>query len=173
MHPADSCGCPDSRGSMSALRHRRGPDEGSTLGAWQQFTLSALALIVVFSLAMSWMGPMLDHHFAERHPGHQHIYLGTVSPDHSHDYEAFHSHSTFLLLQLTAEWPTAGPADGIVFVAPDGGLAKGVADVTVPVHSQSLRADFGDSTGALGRHLHVESILPGATIVPPTLPPRA
>ena len=158
---------------MSTLPHSNSLKKVSGAGAWEQFTLSALALIVVFSLALSWMGPMLDHHFAERHPGHQHIYLGTVSPDHSHDYKAFHSHSTFLLLQLTAEWPTAGPANGIVFVAPDGGLANGVADVTVPVHSQSLRPDFGDSTGVLGRHLHVEHILPGATIVPPTLPPRA
>lgn len=173
MHPADSCDCPGSRRSLRALPHRSGLEEVSGLGAWAQFTLSALALIVVFSLALSWMGPMLDHHFTERHPGHLHIYLATVSPDHSHDYKAFHSHSTFLLLQRTAEWPTTGPANGIVFVAPASGLANGVADVTVPAHSQSLRTDFGDSTEVLGRHLHVEPILPGATIVPPTLPPRA
>jgi hypothetical protein len=63
-------------------------------------------------------GPAVDHHFAERIPGHAHVYLGEVLPDHTHPYEAEHDH---------AHTDTA-KGDGIVFLneheANDGGMTS-------------------------------------------------
>jgi hypothetical protein len=51
------------------------------------FTLAAL-----YALFLSFFGPVLDHHYAERQSDHAHIYLGRVVPDHVHPYEAPHTH---------------------------------------------------------------------------------
>ena len=48
---------------------------------------SILTLLVSFLVPA--VGPLMDHHFAERQPAHQH--LGLVG-DHVHDYGANHAH---------------------------------------------------------------------------------
>ena len=116
---------------------------------------------------------MMDHHFAERHPGHQHIYLGAVNPEHSHDYRPFHSHNGLGTLLLAAGQPPLNTADGIVFVTPAHGSAHGVADITAPVSAQSIRFGVEGSSGLLGHYLAREAIPPGASIAPPILPPKA
>ncbi len=136
-------------------------------------TVSALSLLVVMSLALSWAGPMLDHHFAERHPAHQHIYLGTATSDHSHEYGAIHIHSASDMMQLSTELRPGGLDDGIVFVVPIGGSGQGVADLAAPMISESPRFGIGDGTGILGHHFDSDSILPGTSIAPPLRPPRA
>ena len=142
-------------------------------GAWQHFAVSTLSLLVVVSLALSWMGPMLDHHFAERHPGHQHIYLSGANPEHSHDFQPFHSHSGPGSLLLAAEDTPANTPDGILFVVPASGSAHSVADITMPASGQSIGFGVAGGTGLLGHHLRRETAPPGASIAPPTLPPRA
>ncbi len=116
---------------------------------------------------------MLDHHFVERHPGHQHIYLGNVNPEHGHDFQPFHSHATPGLLLLASERSPSIEGDGIVFVAPASGSAHGVADITVPANAHSIR--FGIEGGAtlLGHFRGSEAIPQGANIAPPTHPPSA
>ena len=52
----------------------------------------SLVLLAAALLIFSALGPALDHHFAERHPDHSHMYLGTVGPDHSHPFEHSHIH---------------------------------------------------------------------------------
>lgn len=116
---------------------------------------------------------MLDHHFAERHPGHQHIYLGTANPEHSHDYRPFHSHDGLGAL-LKAPGPApANASDGIVFVVPANGSAHSVADITMPASAQSIGFGVEDGTGLLGHHIGREAAPSGASVAPPTLPPRA
>ncbi len=46
----------------------------------RQAAMQSLALLMVMGLALTSLAPMLDHHFAERHAGHQHLYLGQASP---------------------------------------------------------------------------------------------
>ena len=45
--------------------------------------------ILVMALALPSIGPMLDHHFAERNPTHRHV---SVALDHAHGYGSSHSH---------------------------------------------------------------------------------
>ena len=147
--------------------------DASGLSEWQHLAVSTLALLVVLSLALSWMGPMLDHHFAERHPGHQHIYLGAANPEHSHDFRPFHSHNPLGALLSATEQPPLNAADGIVFVAPVSGSAYGIADITVPVSAQSITLGAGDYAALPGYRIRREAAPPGASVAPPTLPPRA
>ena len=128
---------------------------------------------MVISLALSWMGPMIDHHFAERHPGHQHIYLGAANPEHSHDYRPFHSHNGLSALLMAAERTPPNTSDDILFVVPASGSAHSVADITIPASTQSISFGVAGGTGLLGHHLRREAAPPGASIAPPTLPPRA
>ena len=116
---------------------------------------------------------MLDHHFAERHPGHQHIYLGVANPEHSHDFRPFHSHDgPGALLNATGHNP-ANASDGIVFVVPGSGSAHTIADITMPATAQFTRFGVEGGTGLLGHHLRREAAPPDASVAPPTLPPRA
>ena len=116
---------------------------------------------------------MLDHHFAERHPGHQHIYLGVANPEHSHDYRPFHSHNGLGALFMAAGHTPGNMSDGIVFVVPASGSAHSIADITMPASAQSTGFGVAGGTGLPGHHLRQEAIPPGAIIAPPTLPPRA
>lgn len=52
---------------------------------------SALAVLVVGALVLPIVGPLLDHHYAERVPGHLHI--AGVSGAHTHPYEVNHRHA--------------------------------------------------------------------------------
>ena len=148
-------------------------DDCSSLGAWQHLTVSAMALLVVFSLFLSWMGPMMDHHFAERHPGHQHIYLGAPDPGHRHDFRPSHSHDVFAALLPAAEQPRVDIAEGIVYVTPASGSGHGIADITVPASAQSIKFGLGDGSGLPGTYPHRDAIPTGASIAPSTRPPRA
>ena len=49
-------------------------------------------LVTLYALLLSFYGPALDHHYAERQSNHMHIYLGHVIPNHVHPYEAPHNH---------------------------------------------------------------------------------
>ena len=52
---------------------------------------SALAVLVIGALTLPIVGPLLDHHYAERVPGHLH--LAGVSAAHTHPYEVDHRHA--------------------------------------------------------------------------------
>ena len=52
---------------------------------------SALAVLVTGALLLPAVGPLLDHHYAERVPGHLH--LAGVSAAHAHPYEVDHRHA--------------------------------------------------------------------------------
>ena len=54
---------------------------------------SALAVLVTGALLLPGVGPLLDHHYAERVPGHLHHYLAGVSAAHAHPYEVDHRHA--------------------------------------------------------------------------------
>jgi hypothetical protein len=52
---------------------------------WERSVLTALALLAAGLLLTGVAGPLADPHFAERQPGHGHIYTGGEGVPHTHD----------------------------------------------------------------------------------------
>lgn len=102
-----------------------------------------LAVAAVWALFMPSIGPLVDHHFTERHPHHAHVYPEGTPLAHEHPFERPHVH------EASADHAHA-PGDselGIVFLPPGDGGAPGLGgtslDVAPPVpapvrHSASL-----------------------------------
>ena len=125
----------------------------------------SLALLAVVALLVSALGPMLDHHFAERHPAHGHLYLGGAGPDHSHPFE--HSHVHYDAMYAPA------PGDGnVLYFAPYDGMGHAHADLAVPVAAPSPR--YADDGGPLlGNEGDDAALLRGIAVPPLLQPPRA
>ena len=139
----------------------------------QRLAINLLCLLVVLSLVLLSFGPTLDHHFAERHPGHQHIYLGSATPDHSHAFEQFHRHDSGELLRQLMLPPEDLSTDGILIVTPNDGAGHGAADVAVPMALDGLPFSADDGTGMVRPSLEAAVALSGANLSPPKRPPRA
>ena len=124
-----------------------------------------LALLAVVALLVSALGPMIDHHFAERHPAHGHLYLGAVGPEHSHPFEHSHIHYDELYA------PAPGD-ENIIFFAPYDGSGHAHADLAVPVSSPSpLYSDGG--APLLGNGGDDAARLRGIAVPPLRQPPKA
>ena len=50
---------------------------------------SIWTVILVMALALPSIGPLIDHHFAERSPTHHHV---SITIDHTHEFRVFHGH---------------------------------------------------------------------------------
>ena len=125
----------------------------------------SLAILAVVALLVSALGPMLDHHFAERHPAHGHLYLGAVGPEHSHAFEHSHIHYDDLYA------PAPGD-ENIIFFAPYDGSGHAHADLAVPVSSPSpLYSDHGGPL--LGNGGDDPARLQGIALPPLRQPPKA
>ena len=140
--------------------------------SWRQLAQQWLALLVVFSLGLSSLGPMLDHHFAERHPGHGHFYFGAAAADHSHSYDLSHPHDTLSALLGEVAVPDDPGVDGVVIFSPNAGIGAAAADLTLPLTPPSF-AGFGDGAGPLTAGDTRGAALTSRIIAPPTRPPLA
>jgi hypothetical protein len=111
-----------------------------------------LLALVLIGLALPSFGPMLDHHFAERQPGHRH--LGpAVSHVHGYDNQVEHHHPaapgghgptafysydasppaiSFAVVDDQAQWSTLLFMPSSVFVIPDRVDAQPSGHVTAP-----------------------------------------
>ncbi len=98
--------------------------------------LPLMTMAILSALLVPLFGPLVDHHFAERQPGHVHLYLTGVPTQHLHFHEAHHSHDS----------PPAGPSDvgssgpvlenNIIFMPQEGeGLSVSAAGVTLALLS--------------------------------------
>ena len=76
--------------------------------------MRAFAYLAVLSMLTAILGPMMDHHFSERQPGHAHIYPGGVAVDHEHDLTAEHGHAESISVASsdTPQVVAAGGAGG-------------------------------------------------------------
>ena len=94
------------------------------------FPVTALTLLAALLLPL--LGPLMDHHFAERQPAHLHVYPAGVPIQHLHDHEAFHSH----------EAPNVGPVEvansgpvlesSVIFMPQEGeGLSVSTLGITL------------------------------------------
>ena len=52
---------------------------------WERSVLTALALLAAGLALTGVAGPLADPHFAERQPGHEHLYTGGEGVPHTHD----------------------------------------------------------------------------------------
>ena len=133
--------------------------------ALKDLAAQSLALLAVVSLLVSALGPMLDHHFAERHPAHGHLYLGAVGPEHSHPYEHSHIHYDGLYA------PAPGD-ENILYFAPYDGSGHAHANLAVPAALPSPR--YADDGGPLLNNGGDDAArLQGVAVPPLWQPPKA
>ncbi len=51
-----------------------------------------MVLLAVAAVLTTVVGPVLDHHFAERQASHGHVFLDQVTPEHGHTADDGHAH---------------------------------------------------------------------------------
>ena len=145
---------------------------GNTL---KRMAAQALAVSLVLLLFLPFIGPQVDHHFAERRPDHVHVYLGDVLPDHSHAFEGRHVHYHPTPGQPidSGDPSQGGPAQGIVYLTSDEGLGQGTVDLTPRLIQQSPLFPGPDDAPRLFDAGRGDAILSSAFIAPPRKPPRS
>lgn len=154
---------------MTASSRIDRPDGSAPMCALRRMAMQSAALLMVMGLALSSLGPMLDHHFAERHPGHRHLYLGAALPGHSHGYERSHVHYGAWMYGPAA---AGSPSGGIVFVMPNDGAGHGAADIAAPLVTHTLRLG-GEGGGHILNSAPSDDTLTGISVAPSRRPPRA
>lgn len=131
-----------------------------------------LLAAALFALALPIVGPLDDHHFAERTHTHGHIYLNGHPASHGHTYEngLRHLHPA----DREAPYQTAsGRTDGVLFLTPATASLM-LAVMSAPYHTapDALRppALGVENANPLTRFVHAAQ-RPDAAPVPPALPP--
>ncbi len=134
-----------------------------------------LAISLVFLLFLPFIGPQLDHHFAERRPDHVHVYLGDVLPDHTHAFEGRHVHyHPPTGKSMDGDDSLKGrPSQGIVYLTSDEGLGQGTVDLTPRLIQQSPLFPGPDDAPRLFDVGGSDAILSSAFVAPPKKPPRS
>lgn len=134
---------------------------------------AVLALWALFSTAL---GPVMDHHFAERQHNHAHIYFGPPDVDHLHPYQDHHDHR--LILGANDEDMGEGlrtpnvPVD-VVYLAPLDVLGQdSLAPLTSATQPIDSFPDQGDPTIFLAWPKRSDP-LKEAYVPPLKKPPRA
>ena len=159
----------NSGGASPAFREHEPPSLG-----WMLALAAAL-----FALILPIVGPMDDHHFAERAHNHDHIYLNGVRVAHDHAYEGFALHSHQLhshqesgpqFRQLSG-WENASD---VLYLAPaTAGMTLSALNAPYHPAPESLRppppSDGRDNP--LERFALSSSRTRGANIPPPLPPP--
>lgn len=146
-----------------------------------------LALLAVLGLFLPFLGPVVDHHFAERHPAHQHLYLGAAVPEHQHLYQAAHRHHHPINHQpgnhqpsnhragdyRAGDYRSGSPtAPAVAFLAPADGGVPVAADIVSAAAWPPLL--FGGDDGARpGFGDAPTDVLQGVGRPPPLRPPAA
>ena len=140
-------------------------EERLTVGRVLRALLSALfTTAATAAIFLPTLGPLLDHHYAERLPNHTHLYLGAAEYGHVHPFEVqdhFHYYQD------------EAPSDGIVYLASYDGSSPVMIDATVHAIQQTPPfAGSDDDPAAYG--ISPDSLIPDdAILATPKKPPRA
>jgi hypothetical protein len=139
-------------------------------GAALPFALAAGALLLVF------LGPSLDHHFAERQFGHGHVYLNSGAPGHVHFYEDPHGHSHGSVADghlhlLPEDGAGARGSNEIVYLTSNDGTGTAFAGLSGPLADQEFGFKEPGNDSMLGIFSD-EAVHVGAFVPPPKRPPR-
>ena len=109
------------------------------------------------------IGPMLDHHYAGRQPGHSHV--GAMFPDHLHSHEMAYD----LLSAVSAE--DDEETGSMVVIAAYSGAAA--AHAYVMGSASRIEPSFPDPDEAHYPYTEHDGVLRQQSFVtPPTQPPR-
>jgi hypothetical protein len=144
--------------------------EGNAGFSYQLLMVAALSV-----LFMPFLGPIVDHHFAERQYNHGHIFLRSVDVEHIHFYEADHAHDH--IHDIPATHDSNGPEsnelpDEVVFLASQDGIGPSFAPpVTIAVCLDLVFPDLGDNH-FLTSLASQDNPPPETSISPPKKPPR-
>ena len=126
--------------------------------------LTAIAAAV---LVLPSIGPLLDHHYAERLPSHTHNYPGDEMPTHVHSYEVpSHLDHPGLTRDKLLQ------AGDILYMASDHGAANAPRDAGTKLNTDN---SFFSLSGRSLLALPAQGTSPliGAFIPPPWTPPRS
>jgi len=97
---------------------------------------------IAVSFVLTSLGPVLDHHFAERNPLHAHLYFGAAerrSP-HSHPYETPHDHASH-----RHQKASSSSGSTTVYLSPSDGLAQVITLMPpVPIEQAPVRSERGN-----------------------------
>ena len=128
--------------------------------------LTAAALTALF---LPLLGPLMDHHFAERQPGHTHIYLDGPAHEHLHSYETYDHH----LISTAGGNDEAEQAGTVVILTDTHGLGSGPAGT--PAYLRATADLILQHEGHTNRFAFSggSEFLKGASIPAPKQPPRA
>ena len=139
-------------------------EERLTVGRVLRALLSALfTTAATAAVFLPTLGPLLDHHYAERLPNHAHLYLGAAEYGHVHPFEVqdhFHYYED-----------ETSP-DGIVYLASYDASSPVMIDATV--HAFQQAAPFIGPDDAVAYGISSDSLIPeDAILAVQKKPPRA
>jgi hypothetical protein len=168
----------------SMVLHRRSPriERGQILYSFTDRSFLAAFLyrlfltVALFALFLPLFGPMLDHHVAERHPYHAHIYFSPSATGHVHFYEDGNSHGHRYRSSNSGSNTLTRNGSGnseVVYLASSDGLGQSASSLaTVAFHADIVYPDPDDRHFLL-RLGEGDSLPPEAFVPPPRKPPRA
>ncbi|MYD51207.1 MAG: hypothetical protein F4W93_06940 [Dehalococcoidia bacterium] len=140
-------------------------EERLTVGRVLRALLSAMfTTAATAAVFLPTLGPLLDHHYAERLPNHTHLYFGQADYDHVHPFE-MQDHYHY--------YQDETPTDGIVYLASYDGTSPVMTDATVHAIQQSRPFVGPDDNSAIYGNTHDDLIPEDAILVVPKKPPRA
>ena len=87
--------------------------------------LYGATVILLMALSFPMLGAMVDHHFAERQPGHLHIFLSGSPADHLHHHDNLHSHEATVVQLPGVDSATTILKNNVIFLPSDGEGAAG------------------------------------------------
>ena len=133
------------------------------------FPITALALLA--ALLIPLLGPLVDHHFAERQPGHLHLYLTGVPVQHLHDHEAYHSHDAPTADLRSVEDAVPVLENTVIFLPQEGeGLSVSTIGVTLALLTTVVAIALPTMLTLLTPRS--QPALRGIVLVPDPPPPR-
>lgn len=145
---------------LSVTSPSRGPSIGSALR-------SLIAVAAVLGLLISSLGPLIDHHFAERQPHHEHVYFWSQGSDHSHSYGLDHRHHPI------ASTDRAAQTEDPVMLTSNDATAGGVSLLSSVSTDSEITLPDQDDTWLLFRPADHDRLLNESFLSLPKKPPRA
>ena len=115
------------------------------------------------------VGPLVDHHFAERQFHHAHLFPSGALPEHQHSLEIGHHHTTGYNGMPIGQGATA---EGVYLTSTD---AAGPGTATMIASATGVSPVFPDSGGRLFLFGNAAGDIPLSEAFPglPKKPPRA
>ena len=101
-----------------------------------------LIAVALIGLVLPAVGPLADHHFAERFYHHGHLFLAPEGKEHAHNFGSYHGHYA----SLSGDFEGSVPQDEVVFLTSTDAAGPGL--FFLPAVSVTLDRIFADSSDA-------------------------